>query len=270
VTLALTDTHCHLDFEAFDLDREQVIQRARAAGLSHILNPGIDLDTSRQALRLAEQYAEVYVAVGVHPNSATCWDDTTYAALRSLAEHPRVVAIGEIGLDYYRDHAPRDLQRSVLRRQLVLAGETGLPVILHNRDASDDLLDILAEWRSELETNNSPLATNPGVLHSFSGSLETARQALDLGFQIGITGPVTFKNAAGLQDVVKSIPTGRLLVETDAPFLTPHPLRGKRNEPAYVALTAEKIAVLHGLAAEELARITTANAGRLFHWRESF
>jgi TatD DNase family protein len=268
--LELTDTHCHLDFDAFDADRQQIVERARAAGLVLILNPGIDLPSSRAALQLAEQYSEVYAAVGVHPNSATEWDEHTYAALRALANHPKVLAIGEIGLDYYRDRAPRDVQKRVLRQQLSLAAECGLPVILHNRQASGDLLSLLAEWQAELAASGSPLAERPGVLHSFSASLDTARKALALGFYIGITGPVTFKNAADLQEVVKSVPAGQLLIETDAPFLTPHPMRGTRNEPAYVARVAEKLAGLHALEVSEMAAITTANAARLFHWRESF
>jgi TatD DNase family protein len=267
--MELTDTHCHLYFEAFDSDRQQVIERARAAGLVRILNPGIDLETSRAAIQLTENYPEVYAAVGIHPNSASAWNLRSLIELRSLANHPKVVAIGEIGLDYYRDRTPVGLQKEVFRDQLALAAELGLPVVLHNRQASDDMLDILSDWHAQLQKSGSQLVDRPGVMHSFSSNLDTARKALAIGFRIGITGPVTFRNAADLQTVVKSLPTDRLLIETDSPFLAPHPLRGKRNEPACVANIAEKIAELHGLLLPTVASVTTASADRLFHWRES-
>lgn len=263
----LTDTHCHLDFDAFDEDRDLVVQRAREAGLVCILNPGIDLATSQAAIRMAEKYPEVYAAVGVHPNSALEWGKQTYKELCELASHPKVVAIGEIGLDYYRDRAPKEVQKQVFFDQLSLATEKKLPVVLHNRQASGDMLSILTAWQEQLINSGSELVTRPGVMHSYSDGIDTARQALSLGFLIGITGPVTFRNALSLQSVVKSVPTEALLIETDAPFLTPHPMRGQRNEPAYVARVAEKIAELQGLTLPILADITTANANRLFHWR---
>lgn len=266
----LTDTHCHLDFDAFSGDREQVLMRARATGLVRILNPGIDLETSRAAIQLAEKYSEVYAAVGVHPNSAMGWDKHTFKQLSVLASHPKVVAIGEIGLDYYRDRAPKDVQKQVFIEQLELAVEKELPVVLHNREASDDILNILKGWQAELVKSGTKLAVRPGVWHSFSASLEIVQQALLLGFNIGITGPVTFRNAPELQAIVKALPIERLLIETDAPFLTPHPLRGQRNEPSYVTRVAEKIAELMGLPLLTVTNITTANADRLFHWRESF
>jgi TatD DNase family protein len=198
------------------------------------------------------------------------WSQRTLAELRSLASHPKVVAIGEIGLDYYRDRAPKNVQKQAFLEQLALAVEIGLPVVLHNRQASDDMLDILSGWQVQLLEAKSVLTDRPGVMHSFTATPETAMKALALGFNIGITGPVTFRNAAELQAVVNSLPIGRLLIETDAPFLAPHPLRGKRNEPAYVSKIAEKIAELHELPLSTVANITTANADRLFQWRESF
>lgn len=263
----LADTHCHLDFDLFTPDREAVIARARQAGVDRILNPGIDLESSRAALELAEKYDIVYAAVGVHPNESTTWDGDTLRTLRELASHPKVVAIGEIGLDYYRDRAPRDLQQKVFQEQLMLAAELSLPVVIHNRQASDDVMEILKEWQVELMGANVLLAEHPGVLHSFSASEQAAHEAIGLNFYIGITGPVTFKNAPDLQQLVAHIPLDRLLIETDAPFLTPHPHRGERNEPAYVRFVAEKIAELHNLPVEMVSNSTSINAGRLFHWK---
>lgn len=268
--LELADTHCHLYFDAFDGDREEVIDRAKTAGLVRILIPGIDLETSQAAIQIAEKYSEVYAAVGVHPNSTTEWKRDTLSKLRKLASHPKVVAIGEIGLDYYRDRSPKAIQKRVFLDQLTIAADMELPVVIHNRQASDDILDMMNSWRRLLLERSSKILERPGVMHSFSAELETANKAISLGFKIGVTGPVTFRNATDLQTVVKRVPIEHLLIETDAPFLTPHPLRGKRNEPAYVAKVAEKIAELHELPLSTIADITTANANRLFHWRESF
>jgi TatD DNase family protein len=265
--LSLTDTHCHLDFQLFDEDRNQVVSRAREAGVTHILNPGIDLASSQAALELAEKYAEVYVAVGVHPNSAGTFDQNTLPQLRDLVSHPKVVAIGEIGLDYYRDRAPRELQQRIFRLQLELAAESGLPVVIHNRQATADVLEGLTEWQAQLLRTGSALANRPGVLHSYSDNEENGRKAIEINFYIGITGPVTFRNAPDLQQVVASLPIEHLLIETDAPFLAPHPLRGQRNEPALVRRVAEKIAELHSRPVDEVARVTSENAGRLFNWR---
>ncbi len=264
----LTDTHCHLDFEAFDADRDAVLARAMDAGIVRILNPGTDLRSSEAAIKLAETTPIVYAAVGVHPNSALVWDSAADEQLRELAGHPKVVAIGEIGLDYYREGAPREIQREILWRQLDLAGEIELPVIIHNREATADLIPILSEWRQALLDHGSPLAEHPGVLHSFSESTDAARQALDMGFYIGFTGPVTFKNARDLQEVASRAPIERMLLETDAPYLAPHPMRGQRNEPAYVRLIAAKIADLQGLAIDHVCLQTTANAAVLFDWGE--
>jgi TatD DNase family protein len=269
----LVDTHCHLTFHTFDGDRQEVLERAREAGVRRILNPGIDLPSSREAVALAESQPDVYAAVGVHPNDAQTWEDDTLDMLRTLGRHPKVAAIGEIGLDYYWEKTPHDLQQEVFRRQLELAAELTLPVVIHTRNqsaedpaATIDALEILSEWQAGLVQQASPLAERPGVLHSFSGDEPAARRAIEIHFWIGITGPVTFRNAPDLQQLVANLPPERLLIETDAPFLTPQPYRGRRNEPAYVRYVAEKIGELQGQSLETIAQITTANAERLFHW----
>jgi TatD DNase family protein len=263
----LTDTHCHLDFEQYDQDRDAVLARAREAGLERILVPGIDLSTSLAAIRLATTQIPVYAGVGIHPNSSLIWEGGTYAALAKLADHPKVVALGEIGLDYYRDRAPKKHQKRVFQQQLDLASELKLPVVVHTRNAShgdrsciSDVIQILSEWGSNL--------AHPGVVHSYSGNGDEARQLLDLGFFIGVTGPVTFKNAVSLQEVVASIPLNRLLIETDGPFLTPHPHRGKRNEPAFVRFIAEKMSEINNHNLEYVISQTAENAQKLFNWRE--
>ncbi len=263
---SIADTHCHLDFDAFNGDRDAVISRARDAGIVRILNPGIDLNSSHAAIMLAEKYEEVFVACGVHPNDAHSWSDDTLQALKQIANHPKVAAIGEIGLDYYRDRAPRDMQKHILVQQLALAAEVGLPVVVHNRQASEDILDLLSAWHADLVTSGSPLAEHPGVLHSFSGDEGVARRAIDLNFMIGITGPITYKNAEDLRQTVSSIPISVLLVETDAPFLTPQARRGERNEPAYVAWVIDKIAEIHSLPVQVVMEQTIANSNKLFHW----
>jgi TatD DNase family protein len=282
----LTDTHCHLDLESFDPDREAVLERAFQAGVERILIPGINLTSSRSAVELAHTHPRLYAAIGVHPTEAETWDEDTKNELKAMVNpsprgtstqgsgEGRIVAIGEIGLDYYWNAASPDLQRTVLREQLGLAAELGLPVILHMREAKDaptgacaaDLLTLLREWTAGLKADPLPLADRPGVLHSFSGSLETAREAIELGFCIGVTGPVTFENARRRQEIIAALPLERLLIETDAPFLAPHPQRGKRNEPAYVGLIADKIGLLHSIPAEAVATATSENALRLFKW----
>lgn len=262
----LADTHCHLDFHAFDDDRQQVIDRAREAGINRIMNPGIDLPSSEQAVQLAGAVTEIFAAVGIHPNDALTFDKSSLDALRKLAQHPKVKAVGEIGLDYYREHAPHDIQMEVFRAQLELAAELGLPVIIHNRQADEDILAVLTAWREALVQSGSQLAQHPGVLHSFAGNETVAARAVELGFFIGLTGPLTFKNAPELQKTASGLSLERLLVETDAPFLAPHPHRGRRNEPAYVKVTAEKLAALQDIPYETAARQTSQNASRLFNW----
>jgi TatD DNase family protein len=217
-------------------------------------------------VNLSEIYPEVYAAVGVHPNDGLSWDSNTLKGLKELSNNPKVVAVGEIGLDFYRDRTPKELQIKIFIEQLELAAELTLPVIVHSRDAMAEVLEILAEWHKGLVNSHSVLAARPGVLHSFSGDEKSAKQTRMLNFYIGITGPVTFRNARALQDLVIRLQLQDLLIETDAPFLTPHPRRGKRNEPSYVTLVAEKIAELHQEAYNTVTEITTANAARLFKW----
>ena len=272
--MILTDTHCHLDLDRYDADRPSVIQRAEAVGVARMLIPGITLNSSRAIVKLTESHPMLYAAVGVHPTDSLTWDNVTPAAINELAANPKVVAIGEIGLDYYWESAPYEHQRRVLHEHLDLAAELQLPVVLHLREAKDalegacasDMLQILDEWVADLKSRNNPLADRPGVLHSFSGSLATAQAAIQLGFYIGITGPVTFNNAQERQEIVSQLPLERILIETDGPFLTPHPHRGKRNEPAYVRLVAGKIAQLHSTTEGQIAEATSANAARLFGW----
>lgn len=258
----LVDTHCHLDFQRFDEDRAEVLARAAEVGVVRIVNPGVDVQSSRAALSLAEQYEMVYAAVGVHPNSAAAWSDDALRALRALAGHPKVAAIGEIGLDYYRDHATPADQRRALRAQLDLAAELELPVIIHCRDAHDDAYRLIEAWQSE--TGQRANAT--GVFHSFGGDTDHAARAVELGFLVGITGPVTFPKAEELRRIAVQAPLDRLLVETDAPFLAPQQQRGKRNEPAFVRWVVERIAVEREMETNDLALATTRNAEQLFGW----
>jgi TatD DNase family protein len=266
--LYLTDTHCHLNFASFHQDRDLVIERAREAGLERILNPGIDLETSRIALQLADDYPEVYGAIGVHPNSALTWGQETYRELEKLASNPKVVAIGEIGLDYYRLGAPIEVQQSVFRAQLELAGNIGYPVIIHCREAFTDLREILVDWIGAISRCGSGLSDRPGVLHSYTGDRATAEWAVENKFFIGINGPVTYRNANRVHLVAANAPLENILLETDAPFLPPHPHRGERNEPAHVALIAGKIAALRIIEKSQVTQSTAINANRLFCWRE--
>jgi TatD DNase family protein len=274
--LLLTDTHCHLDLHQFDEDRAAVIERAEKAGLVRILIPAISVTSSLSTIKLAESHPMLFAAIGVQPNESLTWDNASIAALRELAANPKVVAIGEIGLDYYWEAAPHDHQQRVFRAQLDLAAELELPVVIHLREKDDaaegpcfeDAMSILEEWVAGLGADKEALRTNPGVLHSFSGSLATAQRAIGLNFCIGVTGPVTFKNAPRKQEMFSKIPLEHLLIETDAPYLTPHPHRGKRNEPAFVSEIADKIAQLQSRSREEVAAITTSNAARLFSWGE--
>ena len=261
--VVLFDTHCHLDFESFHEDAAEVVARAAEAGVTRIIVPGLDLDNASAVLALAERFPGVYAAVGVHPNSAAGWRDEWVDALRELAQHDKVVAIGEIGLDYYWDKTPPETQHRALTAQLELSVELGLPVIIHNRDASEDVVRLLTAVAQESRKEKRD-AEKRGVLHSFSADWATAEAALGLGFYLGFTGPLTYKKADELRASAARVPLDRVLIETDAPFLAPHPFRGKRNEPAHVRLVAERLAEVRGLSLAEVAAATTANALELF------
>ena len=250
----LFDTHAHYDDEAFDADRDALLTALPQRGVGLILNPGCDVESSRKAVAYAAAYPHVYAAVGSHPeNCGGCTADEL-AAIRALAQQPKVVAIGEIGLDYYwEENPPRDFQQQVLRQQLALAQELALPVIIHDREAHADTLSIVREF---------PGVT--GVFHCFSGSPEMARELLQMGWYLGFDGPVTYKNARRAPEVAAVTPPERMLIETDSPYMTPVPYRGKRNDSGYVYLVAEKLAAWKGVTPEELARITTENGKRLF------
>ena len=252
--MELFDTHAHYDDEAFDADRDAVLSALPEAGVSLVLDPGCDLPSSQRAAALAEAYPHVYAAVGVHPEHCADFGEAALSALRQLAARPRVIAIGEIGLDYYwEQNPPREIQRQAFRAQLALARELDLPVIVHDREAHGDTLDLLREFPAVR-----------GVLHCFSGSPEMARALAERGWYFGFDGPVTYKNARRAPEVAAVTPLDRMLVETDSPYMTPVPYRGKRNDSGYVYLVAEKLAAWKGLAPEELARITTENGKRLF------
>jgi TatD DNase family protein len=250
--MGLIDSHAHLDFPQFNQDRDLVIARARDAGLVGILNVGTDLPSSWAAVELAEQYDFIHAAVGVHPHDAQTVTSDVLDELRTLAGYPKVVAIGEIGLDYYRDLSPRPAQRRAFSDQLALAAELGLPVVVHSREAHGDVLASLRGWEGT------------GVLHSYSGGPSLLVEVLSLGFAIGISGPVTFRKAESLRAVAASVPARGLLVETDCPYLTPKPHRGRRNEPAYVRYVAAAVARARETSVEEVAEATSDNARRIF------
>lgn len=251
----LFDSHCHLDDSRYDTDREAVLTRAKEAGVAYIVNPGADLETSRNAVDLASQHDHIYAAVGIHPHDAKDMDEAALQLIAHLAKKPKVVAIGEIGLDFHYDFSPRDVQRHWFIEQLRLAKFLGLPVVIHDREANQEVFDTLKAEK----------AFETGVLmHCYSGSAELARQYLKQGAMISIAGPVTFSNARKTVEVVQAVPLESLLIETDGPYLTPMPHRGKRNEPAYVRLVAEKVAQIKGITAEEAAAQTCRNALAFF------
>ena len=257
----LIDTHCHLNSEDYDADRAEVIAKATANSVTRIINPAVDLATGDQVLALCAAYSNIFAAVGIHPNSSASFSAADLEAIEIQAQNSKVVAVGEIGLDYYRDWSPKDKQKIAFEAQLDLAAKLELPVIIHNREASEDILPILANWVSGLPES---LRGRPGVFHSFSAPRQAAEQALTLGFYLGFTGPITYKNADDLRAIASRVPLDRLLVETDGPYLTPQPHRGKRNEPAYVRFTAERLAALRNMPDEALFAATTQNAERLF------
>ena len=257
----LTDTHCHLDFQIFDQDRHQILERAAQHKVTRIINPGTNIETSKAALQMASQFPSVSAAVGIHPNEDLDLDKATLRQLRTLSSHPNVVAIGEIGLDYFRNITPPDKQKHRFRIQLDLASELGLPVIVHCRDAYEDTINIISEWQSSMGVK-----PNSGVFHSFSGLKNHANTIIEKGFYIGVTGSITFNKSDNLRDIVAGLPLTHILIETDAPFLSPQPNRGKRNEPAFVRWVADKIAEIKSVTVNEVASSSTQNAKILFGW----
>jgi TatD DNase family protein len=248
------DTHAHLEMEAFEGDREAVLERAAAAGLTAIITVGTTLPDCEKAVALARRYRPIYAAVGIHPHEVKGIDASTYDALRIVAREKKVIAIGEIGLDFFYDHSPRDVQIRRFNEQLDLAEELDLPVIIHDRDAHAETLGLLRPRKGRLR----------GALHCFSGDAAMARECVALGFHLSVAGPVTYPKADQLREVAREIPLEWLLIETDAPYLAPQPYRGKRNEPAYVVETARRLAEIRGMPAGELERRTAANARLLF------
>lgn len=251
----LFDSHTHLDSTNFKKDRDEVIKRAFDSGVELMMNPGADYESSVDAVALSEKYDYIYAAVGIHPCSVDTLDDMMMSLLKAMARKKKVKAIGEIGLDYHWDDVPRDIQKYWFRKQLQLAKSLKMPVIIHDRDSNQDVFDILKE---------EDLYEYGVLMHCYSGSGELAREYIKLGAYISIAGPVTFKNVRKLNDVVKTVPLDRLMIETDSPYLTPEPFRGKRNESAYVKYVAEKIAEIKNISYDEVAKATTANAKKFF------
>ncbi len=252
----LVDSHCHLDFPDFEADRDALLGRATDAGVGLMVSIGTRISQFDKVLAVAERYDNVYCTVGIHPHEAAAEPKTDAAQLIALAAHPKVIGFGETGLDYFYDHSPREQQQAAFRSHIRAARQTGLPVVVHTRDADADTAAILAE--------EAAIGPFPGLIHCFSGSRQLAEKAIDLGLYISLSGILTFNKAEDLRETVRGLPLERLLVETDAPFLAPVPKRGKRNEPSFVVHTAAKLAALKGLEADALATATTENFFRLF------
>ncbi|MDF2592530.1 MAG: hydrolase, TatD family [Clostridia bacterium] len=252
----LFDTHAHLDDDRFDEDRRQIIEQCKAEGVELILNAASNLETSLSSIALSKEYDFIYASVGVHPHDAKSMDNKTTEILSDLAANTKVKAIGEIGLDYHYDFSPREVQKQRFMEQIDLAKQLKLPIIVHDRESHGDIMDIF---------NKMNVSGMGGVLHSFSGSVEMARECLKLGFYLSVSGPLTFKNNVKTVEVVREIPLDMLLIETDSPYLTPAPYRGQRNYPGHVRYVAEKIAEIKGLTFDEVARTTLENGKKLFN-----
>ncbi len=251
----IVDSHAHLQWPSFDRDRDEVITRAREANVKYVVNIGYDLASSKKAVELAEKYEGLYATVGLHPHNAGEFNEEVLSILRRLSENSKVVAIGEIGLDYYRNLSSKGAQQKAFENQLLLAQELELPVVIHDRDAHAEVLKTLSKFRGR---------TN-GVIHCFSGSREMAEQCINLDYYVSFAGSVTFPNANKLQETAKTISLDKLLIETDCPWLAPQNVRGKRNEPAFLLFTAERIASLRSISPDELAEATLDNAKQIFH-----
>lgn len=251
----LIDSHAHLEMPDFRRDLEEVIQRAKEAGVKYIFTVGTEKEDWKRALEIAQSHPFIYAILGVHPHNAKEIDDHTYETLKGLCQNEKVRAFGEIGLDFYRDLSPRDIQLNRFREQIALARELGLPIVVHDREAHPETLEVLKSEKAE---------ALGGIIHCFSGDYEMAKECLKMGFYISVPGSITYKNAELFRQIVKKLPLESLLVETDAPFLTPVPFRGKRNEPGYVRYTAEKVAEIKKVSIEKVSEATTANAFRVF------
>ena len=251
----LIDSHAHLEMPEFKKDLEAVIQRAKGSGVEYIFTVGTEKKDWKRAVEIADSHPSIYAILGVHPHNAKEIDDQTYPTLRGLCRNGKVRAYGEIGLDFFRNLSPRDIQLKRFREQIGLAKELDLPIVIHDREAHRETLEILKSEKAE---------ESGGIIHCFSGDYEMAKDCLDMGFYISIPGSITFKNAEGFRKIVERIPLESLLVETDAPFLTPEPFRGKRNEPSYVRYTAQKVAEIKKVSLEKVAEITTENALRVY------
>jgi TatD DNase family protein len=258
-----SDTHCHLYMEHFGNELEQVLKNSRDQGVGNILVPGIDIKTSKAAIQLAECYENIYAAVGVHPHDADSVSTDWQVELVSLASHPKVVAIGEIGLDFYRKYSPADIQKTVFQAQLEIALQVHKPVILHERDSAEQIWEILSQYTTRF---SNEFENEWGVFHSFGSTLEYAEKAIKHNLLLGISGPLTYKTAHLKRDIVAKTALEKLLLETDAPYLTPHPHRGKRNSPEYIPFIAEKIAEIKECKIEQVRDITSSNADRIFSW----
>jgi len=254
--MMLFDTHIHLNSSQYKNDLDEVLKRAKVAGVTRMNVVGFDTATNELALELAEKYAHIYATVGWHPVDAKSLTDAKFAVLEKQVLHEKVVAVGECGFDYYHDDSFKDVQCEVFNMQIELAQHVKKPLMIHMRDATDDTYEVL---------KSSQVSAIGGIMHCFSDSYEWAQKFIELDFHISLGGPVTFKNAQNVHEVAKHVPIEKLLIETDAPYLTPHPHRGKRNEAAYVGLVAEKIAELKGLLYEDVCKITTKNAMQLFN-----
>lgn len=256
--MKIVDSHCHIDDEKFNIDRDEIISNFEEDKVDFLVNPAIDVQSSERILKLAEKNKSIYVAVGIHPHEVENVTDEDIKKIEELSYSNKVVAIGEIGLDYYYDNSPREKQKEVLRKQMEIAKKRKLPVIIHTRDSMGDTYDILSEYKGEVV----------GVMHCYTGSLEMAKRFMELGYYISISGAVTFKNAVNVREMAKNIPLEYLMVETDSPYLTPEPNRGKRNEPKYVKFVAEKVAELKEMELNDLVYYTNSNARNLFAIRD--
>lgn len=252
--MTLYDTHAHFDDRAFDSDRDELLRSMKDMGVVLINNIGCDVPTSKASIQLAEKYPFVYATVGHWPGNTYQMNEEMLAEYRRLAQHPKVVAIGEIGLDYHYEDTPREVQKYWFDRQMALADDLGLPVVIHEREAHEDGLNIVRKWADKV----------PGVFHCFSGSAEMAKEIVKMGWYVSFTGVVTFKNARRALEAMKEVPLERLMIETDAPYMAPTPYRGKRNHSGYVGKVAEKLAEIKGITPEEAARITMENGKQFF------